>query len=737
MSARSFKRAHARRVEREHRRLTTLRRKGAIAAGTALTASVLFAATADAQTLTVTTLNDDAAGGTCTAGQCTTLRDAVSQANSDASADTITFPPGLTGAITLTNGALSVAGSSSFALTITGPGADAIAVSGNNVSQVFTVDRSNTVSISGLTMTDGNAGTSPGGAIYNEDDETSLSLSDDVISNSTTADTSDGGGGVYVEGGLTLSGTQVTGNKSTAGSGGGIYSASKYGVKIKNSTISGNTATSGGGIQLAGSSGEVNKYDSNRIDNSTISGNQATDGAGLAITELGQGEPTTIDASTISGNTGGADSFGGGLLLVGDINSPFELVDSTISGNTAATGGGVSLGDSATPEPLLNTSTNPNGSISFENSTIASNTATTAGGGIFMSDYLAGSPATEQNGTADITSTIVAGNTAAAGPRDLAVASGSTSPTAFAGAFSLIEDPGSAPLSKQQVITGESPDLGPLSNNGGPTETMLPSGTSPVIDQGRAPNSLSTDQRGDPRTVDISGIPRPPGGDGSDIGSVELPASSVPVVLSATLRSTLLSSAVSPLLPGSASPIDCSVRVGVLTSCVVHVVVGGKLLADGDAQAPAGSTTLAVSVNPTAAGLKAIAKSPLGITAPATITSDGNGGPQVTGGNVHLLAGPLFTLPTGKTATKTVSKSVQGELKQVAQLLKGAGAKSATCTAYTKKGPHKGKNDKSVTAGEAKAACSYLGKDGFKDKTTSAGKGHSIAANQLVISFKF
>jgi hypothetical protein len=264
---------------------------------------------------------------------------------------------------------------------------------------------------------------------------------------------------------------------------------------------------------------------------------------------------------------------------------------------------------------------------------------------------------------------------------------------------------------------------------------MLPAVTSPVIDQGHAPNSLSTDERGGPRTVDILGIPRPPGGDGTDIGAAELSASSVPTVLHATLRGTLLSSAVSPLLPGSSSPIDCTVRIGTLNSCVIHVLSGGKLIADGDAQSSTGASTLAVSVNPTAAGLAAIAHSPLGITAPATITTGGNGGPQTAGGFVHLLAGPLFKLPTGKTDAKTVSKSVQGELKQVAALLTGAGAKSATCTADTKKGRHKGKNDKRATKAEAKAACSALGKDGFKGKTSSSGKGHSTAANQLVISF--
>jgi hypothetical protein len=248
---------------------------------------------------------------------------------------------------------------------------------------------------------------------------------------------------------------------------------------------------------------------------------------------------------------------------------------------------------------------------------------------------------------------------------------------------------------------------------------------------------LTTDDRGAPRTVDIPGIPRPPGGDGTDIGAVELPASSVPAVLSATLRGTLLSNAVSSLLPGSASPINCAVRIGTLNSCVIHIVSGGKLIADGDAQSSTGSGGLAVSINPTAAGLSALRKHPTGIIAPATIVGSGNGGTDTITGNLRLLAGPFFTLPTGKTDGTKPSKSVQSELKQVAGLLKGAGAKSATCTAYTKKGSHKGKHDKSATKALAKLACTDLKKGGFKGKTSSSGKGHAIAANQLVVSFKF
>jgi hypothetical protein len=52
--------------------------------------------------------------------------------------------------------------------------------------------------------------------------------------------------------------------------------------------------------------------------------------------------------------------------------------------------------------------------------------------------------------------------------------------------------------------------LGPLANNGGPTQTHLPAIDSPAIGTGLA-NGLTTDQRGGPRTI----------GANTDIGSVE------------------------------------------------------------------------------------------------------------------------------------------------------------------------------------------------------------------------
>jgi hypothetical protein len=756
-----------------------LGRKGAQVAGLALTTGTLFAANASANTYTVTTTGDDSPAVSCTAGStsgtydCTTLRDATTAASSNGGANTINFASGVTDTIRLTHGVLTL--SDGGGLTITGPGAGKLTITGDanddqradsGDSQIFSITAGSANTIRDLTLTDGYAsGATNGGAI--QDGNFPLTLADDTITDSTAAGTGSGGA-IYVDGQLTVTGSTITGNTAPNGDGGGIAAlnadpmltvtdstvsgnssgtagggidcTTKYGIAVGGSTITGNTSSNGGGIEIGRF---VGKYDATAtepitITGSTVSNNKATKGAGIEMSRnVAAGVEAKIESSTISGNIGGSSSDGGGLLLDGSLYGKLKLVNSTVSGNGATIGGGLAVGVSTSG--LEETYDGTTGSVALENSTIAGNSATSAigGGGIYLAEYSTGSPATNHSPTVSLDSTIVSGNTADGAAQDVFRPSTSTT-GGFDSAFSLIQTPTGAPmLSEIEDIIGKSPDLGPLAGNGGAQRTMLPSGTSPVIDHGHAPNSLTADERGAPRTVDIAGIPRPPGGDGTDIGAVELPASSVPAVLSATLRGQLLSSAVSPLLPGSASPVDCSVRIGTLNSCVIHVVSGGKVIADGDAQISTGSSTLAVSVNPTAAGLSALRKQPLGLVAPATISGGGSGGTETITGNLHVLAGPSFTLPTGTTDSKKPSKSVQSKIKQVAGLLTGARAKSATCTAYTKRGPHKGKNDKSATKAYAKAACSALGKGGFKGKTSSSGKGHAIPANQLVVSFKF
>jgi hypothetical protein len=65
------------------------------------------------------------------------------------------------------------------------------------------------------------------------------------------------------------------------------------------------------------------------------------------------------------------------------------------------------------------------------------------------------------------------------------------------------------------------PRLGPLQDNGGPTFTHALLADSPAIDAGTN-SGLDFDQRAQPRTIENPAIPNAPGGDGTDIGALEV-----------------------------------------------------------------------------------------------------------------------------------------------------------------------------------------------------------------------
>jgi hypothetical protein len=257
---------------------------------------------------------------------------------------------------------------------------------------------------------------------------------------------------------------------------------------------------------------------------------------------------------------------------------------------------------------------------------------------------------------------------------------------------------------------------------------MLPAGTSPVIDQGHAPSTLATDQRGDPRTVRVAGIPEPPGGDGTDIGSVELPATAVtvPTAFTVSVVGNTLGGKIPPVMVAGSTHVTCATATGSLASCVIEVHTSkGSLLGDGEATASKTEKSLSTVVSLTSSGSKTLKHDPLGAAATAKIVASTSGaGSQTVLGNIRLLAGPSMTIDTGSRSTK-FSKGVSGGLRQVAQIL--ADAKSITCTAYT----DTGSGDKSLTKTQAKNACAALKKDGFKGKLKSVGKGDSdpVASN--------
>jgi len=127
--------------------------------------------------ITVTNTNDSGPGS---------LRQALADV---IDGDTINFS--VTGTIGLTSGELLVTRS----ITISGPGAENLSVNGNAKSRVFHISVGETVTISGLTITDGHASDS-GGGIY--DDHAVLILNNCVVTVNSAG--GNAGGGIHNDG---------------------------------------------------------------------------------------------------------------------------------------------------------------------------------------------------------------------------------------------------------------------------------------------------------------------------------------------------------------------------------------------------------------------------------------------------------------------------------------------------------------------------------------------------------
>jgi CSLREA domain-containing protein len=562
LSSRGFRRARERSAAAERRRRQLRLRRAGLAAGATVGAFALAPAAAQAANFEVNTLADAPANGCTTGPGGCTLRDAMTDASANSESDLITFASGLTGTVRLTQGELSTSTTADDDVTVQGPGASSITISGDadgsgtpnsgdsrtfNIPYVDDSDApaSTSLTISGLTLAHGYS-TGEGGAAYlGEDNHLSLrdvavtgntgsggaiagdKYSEISIANSTISGNSAArGGAVYTSGRLTIQNSTLSGNHATGGAyggGGALNFGQKYGgLTITDSTISGNTATGrGGGIVSYADIGPKYQATQNQITNTTISDNTSdATGGGLYSQGLASDSGSfTIDHSTISNNKAGAGAQGGGIEIGNTINGAFQTVDSTISGNSANIGAGVAISTNNTPQ------VGPDGAISFDNSTIASNTAATDGGGMYLGIYgpTGGGPYT-YSGTIGLNSTIVGNNTAGGASSDLDHADVATT-GGFALAFSLVQAPGDGVVSQANSILNTDPQLGALGGNGGPTQTQLPSATSPVLDAGNNPLALGTDQRGDPRTVDLSAANA---ADATDIGAVEVPPPTPP-----------------------------------------------------------------------------------------------------------------------------------------------------------------------------------------------------------------
>ena len=215
-----------------------------------------------------------------------TLFEAVTLANYQAGADTITFDPTVFASpqtITLTAGQLDL--TDSAATTITAPSVG-VTISGNSASRVFQLDAHATASLTGLTITGGNSDYAGGGLFF--DNYSTGTLTNCTVSGNASA--SVGGGISLLNSKLTLSNSTVNGNTGIV-EGGGIGSVSST-LTMTNVTLSGNHTQSGvaGGLFCGG--GFVS------VTNVTISGN-----SGSGIYEVGRDSNLTLNNSIVAGNT--------------------------------------------------------------------------------------------------------------------------------------------------------------------------------------------------------------------------------------------------------------------------------------------------------------------------------------------------------------------------------------------------------------------------------------------------
>jgi parallel beta-helix repeat protein len=241
-------------------------------------------------------------------------------------------------------------------------------------------------------------------------------------------------------------------------------------ITIDSSRIVGNTSgQSGGGIYLSNGPGYLDG--ALTLSRTTVSGNSAAmNGSGIAVN---RSTTITLSQSTISGNLASDSQTGpaGGGLSLQSVAGQTTIDNSTVYGNYAAYGGGIAILDAGTGDR-----------VRINHSTITGNSTPAYD----MSNGIFG------RGQPTIYSSIVANNFNRGGTNE------DMSGT-FNVKYSLIENPAGATITGLFNITGADPQLGPLVSNGGPTRTLFPAATSPVLDVSDV--ATGVDQRGLPRLV--------------------------------------------------------------------------------------------------------------------------------------------------------------------------------------------------------------------------------------------
>lgn len=374
--------------------------------------------------------------------------------------------------ISLLTGALAI---TQPKLTLNGPGANKLDIDAAALNPKGRVinhsGTGGTLYINDLSVSSGyvasGSGFVYGGCLYSKG---SINLSRSSVYSCTAMATginSARGGGVFASRDMTLYASSLHDNSASALSGG---------------------AAQGGAASTTALGNFLASYTTFRQNHVTATAPNSTLGGALFLRNGG-----VITHSTISGNTSDGDN-GGFRAQKGNSVSTFQLLNSTVSGNSAAryySGGGV----------YNAITTVANSTIAFNHS---ANTKSTT-------PLNAGLVVRQPNGSPygiTLQSSLFSNNTFGASEDDFVII-GNTATSANNLIFAAYQNtypPG--------TISGVCPRLGPLRNNGGPTQTHALLSGSAGIDQGNNSLNFSTDQRGPP-FARVSGVQ-------ADIGAYEI-----------------------------------------------------------------------------------------------------------------------------------------------------------------------------------------------------------------------
>jgi hypothetical protein len=439
----------------------------------------LLGSAAGAATITVDTdLDADAADGVCS------IREAILAANSDAARnecpagdgdDHIRLAFSTPDVIFLTDHLPAITES----LAIHGSGVDLVILDGSDSYRAITVE-------------------SPSNGIW-------LVVQDLTLRDGRTRIGDFGGGGAFIDGGASALFERVA-------------------------FVSNSSENSGGGMMVGSGPGNVSHVTLVEC----IFRENVADGpaGGGGLSTAGTGSVVTILRSVFADNQATVTA-GGGIVA---LDSSITVAESTISGNSAAIFGGA-IWAGTTPES--------GAALLIRDTTITDNTSGTSlavgdGGGLYLS------PGTDHPLTVSLENSVVAGNFDLVGIDQPDLFCGANLAAFAATGSSLIGAndgceaffPAGSPNANGDfvgtVAAPLAPLLLPIADNGGPTPTHRPVLTppfliSPLIDRGSCPG-VGADQRGfgdlaaGLRRVDLADVPTPPGGDGCDIGAVEVMA---------------------------------------------------------------------------------------------------------------------------------------------------------------------------------------------------------------------